>query len=140
MLPQGKVTWDAPVSKSHFLPANGIESEHPLIAETASQLSNNPYQIYSYLSKQLVYSEENCQKTNISALEALRSGTCACIGYARLMVALYRAAGIPAQMIIGTILPDDYFALPQISSATFPGHGHAWVEYHDLDRWSLIDS
>jgi transglutaminase-like putative cysteine protease len=139
ILPQGKVSWDAPVAKAQTLPQNGIESGHPLIIDTASQLSNDPYQIYRFTAEHLIYPEENCQESNISALEALRSGVCACLGYARLMVALCRATGIPAQMTIGTILPDEYFSLPQISSSVFPDHGHAWVEYHSQGGWSLAD-
>ena len=66
-----------------------------------------PYKIFRFISQHLDYSEIDCQETSISALEAFRLHTGSCLGYSRLLVALYRAAGIPAQIIIGTILPDD---------------------------------
>jgi hypothetical protein len=139
ILPQGKVAWIAPVSKSQTIPQIGIESNHPLILDTAAQLSDDPYDIYSFLSKRLDYSEENNQETNFSALEALRTGCGACLGHARLMVALCRAADIPAQMMIGAILPDAYFSLPTTHSTAFPGQGHAWVEFYAQGKWSLAD-
>jgi transglutaminase-like putative cysteine protease len=139
ILPQGTAKWEAPVSKTQTLPQIGIESDHPSISETAAGLSNDAYKIFRFISQHLDYSEINCEETSISALEALRSRTGSCLGYSRLLVALYRAAGIPAQMIIGTMLPDDYFSLPQTSSSVFPGQGHAWVEFFVQDRWSLVD-
>ncbi|UCD97564.1 MAG: transglutaminase domain-containing protein [Chloroflexota bacterium] len=144
ILPQGAVSWNAPIEKFQLLPQAGIESDHPEIREIAGDLStssekNRVYRIYRFTCDHLDYSQENCEETNVSAIEALQSGLGACIGYSRLMVALCRAAGIPAQMIIGSVLPDIFLSLPQTLSTGIPGGGHAWVEYSSEGKWYLVD-
>lgn len=144
ILPQGKASWQAPIEEHHLLPQVGIESDHPQIIQTANEISNgsgqhDAFEIYQFTSDHLEYSEYGCEDTNVSALEAYQSGIGACIGYSRLMVALCRASGIPAKMIIGSILPDILFSLPEIISSGTPGGGHAWVEYNSQDNWYLAD-
>jgi len=144
ILRQGKANWQAPFEMRHLLPQVGIESDHPEIKQTANRLSSgsdweDAYRIYQFTSDHLEYSETGCEETNISALEAFKSGNGACIGYSRLMVALCRASGIPAKMIIGSVLPDILFSLPYIISSGTPGGGHAWVEYNSQDNWYLAD-
>lgn len=144
VLRQGAASWQAPVDRNDLLPQIGIESDHEDIQQTASWITsepnNNPaFEIYQFTSNYLEYSETGCEDTNLSALEAYRTKTGACIGYSRLMVALCRAAGIPAKMIIGTILPDGFFSLPQVGTSSIPGSGHAWVEYNSQNRWHLAD-
>jgi hypothetical protein len=139
ILPQSSVYWEAPVEEGKLLPQEGIESDHPAIIQKAIEYSNNPREIYQFTSQHLIYSEENCADTNTSALEAYRLASGSCAGYARLMVALCRAAGIPAQMIFGTVLPDDYIPRTQPAVTGIPGAGHAWVEYYFQGDWSLAD-
>lgn len=144
ILPQGKASWKAPTERHHLLPQAGIESNHPEIKQTASEISdrsgrNGAYEIFRFTSSHLEYSDDGCEETSVSALEAYKSGIGACIGYSRLMVALCRAAGIPAQMIIGSVLPDILLSLPRIISSGTPGGGHAWVEYNSQDNWYLAD-
>ena len=144
ILPQGKISWEAPVEAHQLLPQTGIESNHPEIKQTANELTDGSDQddaleIYKFTSNHLEYTEYGCEETNLSALEAFRSGIGACIGYSRLMVALCRAAGIPAQMVIGSVLPDTLFSLPQTISSGTPGGGHAWVEYNTQEIWHLAD-
>jgi transglutaminase-like putative cysteine protease len=144
VLRQGAASWQAPVDRNDLLPQIGIESDHEDIQQTArwitSEPNNNPaYEIYQFTSNYLEYSETGCEDTNLSALEAFRTRTGACIGYSRLMVALCRAAGIPAKMIIGTIVPDGFFSLPQVGASSIPGSGHAWVEYNSRNSWHLAD-
>ncbi|MFN2214747.1 MAG: transglutaminase-like domain-containing protein [Anaerolineales bacterium] len=143
-LAQGNPSWQAPVAKFDMLPQEGIESNHEEIKTAASSVlsgaSGNPAaRIFQFVSSYLDYSENGCEETNVSALEAFRTRVGACIGYSRLMVALCRASGIPAKMIIGTILPDILFSLPHDEASSVPGSGHAWVEYNLQDSWHFAD-
>jgi transglutaminase-like putative cysteine protease len=141
---QGSAAWKAPVDKSDLQPQVGIESNNANIEQaardiTASTSENQAYQIFKFASDHLEYSETGCEDTNVSALEAFQSKIGACVAYSRLMVALCRASGIPAKMIIGTILPDVFFSLPQIGASSIPGSGHAWVEFNAQNSWYLAD-
>lgn len=146
VLPQGRGSWNAPVESAHILPQKGIESDHPIIIEQASQISNgatqkDAYAIYSFTTNFLTYSTE-CQKgTSFSALMAYQLGSCVCAGYSRLMVALCRAAGIPAKMVVGIVLPDPFFSESnqQHSFSGECGEAHAWVEYYSEGRWQMAD-
>ena len=144
VLRQGGASWQAPVDRNDLLAQAGIESDHEDIQQAATWITsanrNDPaYEIFQFTSNYLEYSETGCEDTNLSALEAFRTRTGACIGYSRLMVALCRAAGIPAKMIIGTIVPDGFFSLPQVGASSLPGSGHAWVEYNSRNSWHLAD-
>ena len=143
-LRQGKTAWQAPIEQVTLLPEKGIESNHELIKQTADQITSVPngnqaFRIFQFTANFLKYSETGCDETNVSALEAFNTRVGACIGYSRLMVALSRAAGIPARMVIGTILPDILFSLPQVNTTGIPGSGHAWVEYNAQNSWHLAD-
>jgi hypothetical protein len=144
ILPQGNASWQAPVEKFQILPQVGIESDHPEIEQAALGLADDlervdAFRIYRFTSNHLSFEEGRCEETNVSALEAYRSKISACIGYSRLMVALCRASGIPAKMIIGVFLPDIFFPLTQISSTGISAGGHAWVEYSSQNTWKMAD-
>lgn len=143
-LPQGPVSWRSPVDRFDLLPQEGIESTNADIKKTADSISNDAdhnsvYRIFKFTSNYLDYSEIGCEDTNISALEAFHTKVGACIAYSRLMVALCRASEIPAKMIIGTLMPDILYSLPQTVTTGTPGSGHAWVEYGAQDSWHLAD-
>lgn len=138
-LQQGITAWKSPVDQKFTLPQTGIESDHNAIINRAQGLLNDPYRIYQFTSRHLVFTEEDCGETNTSALEAYRLATGSCLGYSRLMVALCRAAGIPARMIIGTVLPDDYYPMSHRGTADSPGIGHAWIEYYAQGNWHTAD-
>jgi len=143
-LRQGKTAWQAPVDQVDLLPGEGIESNHEVIQQTAAQIISEPngdkaLKIFQFTTNFLEYSETGCEETNVSALEAFTTRVGACIGYSRLMVALSRAAGIPARMVIGTILPDILFSLPRVNNTGIPGSGHAWVEYNAQNSWHIAD-
>ena len=144
ILRQGTAAWQAPVDRFDLLPQVGIESNHEAIKQTASRITaeagtDPAYKIFQFTSNYLEYSETGCDETNLSALEAFRTRSGACIAYSRLMVALCRASGIPARMIIGTLLSDGFFSLPQVGASSDPGSGHAWVEYNSKNSWHLAD-
>ena len=143
-LTQGKTSWQAPIEEIYLLPEEGIESNHEDIKQAASRITSNSngnpaINIFRFISSYLDYSEYGCEKTNVSALEAFHTKVSACIGYSRLMVALCRSSGIPAKMIIGTILPDVLFSLPQVVASGVPGSGHAWVEFNSQNSWHFAD-
>lgn len=141
---QGSAAWQAPVDKSDLQPQVGIESNNANIEQAAREITagssdDQAYQIFKFASNHLEYSETGCEDTNVSALEAFQAKIGACMAYSRLMVALCRAAGIPAKMIIGTVLPDIFFSLPQIGTSSIPGSAHAWVEFNSQNSWYLAD-
>jgi hypothetical protein len=138
-LPQGKTAWNSTVEQKYSSPQTGIESDHPAIIDLAEQLSKDPYRIYQFTSQYLVFNQEKCGETNFSALETFKSATGTCLGYSRLMVALCRAAGIPARLIIGTTLPDSYFPLVQSNTNGSRPNGHAWIEYYSQGNWHIAD-
>ncbi len=60
-------------------------------------------------------------------MEILEAGRGDCSEYARLTVSLLRAAGVPAEMRDGMAAEGDEMV------------AHAWVGYHDGERWHEID-
>ena len=144
-LPQGYVSWSAPVKGFQRLPQAGIESDCECIREKAAsiiskeQLDGNPYKIYSFTTDYLTYSQENADCTGLSAMSALKIGSCVCSGYARLMTALCRASDIPSQMVLGLVYPDPMFGSKTTSFPKNPYEAHAWVEYYSEGSWKMAD-
>ncbi|MBC8509297.1 MAG: transglutaminase domain-containing protein [Chloroflexi bacterium] len=144
-LKQDWVTWEAPVETFQNLPQKGIESDHYLIQERASELSKNsflqgvPYSIYSFTSDYLTYSQMQNDCASSSALMSYEIGSCVCAGYARLMVALSRASQIPAQMVVGFLFPDPIVKRYDAANQQNPGQAHAWVEYYSFGKWKMAD-
>ena len=144
-LPQGYVSWSAPVESFQRLPSAGIESDCECIREKAasitgkSKLGGNAYKIYSFTADYLVYERENIDCTSLSAISALKSGSCVCSGYARLMTALCRASDIPSQMVLGLVYPDPMFRSTITSFPQNPYEAHAWVEYYSEGSWKMAD-
>ncbi len=143
-LHQGRASWESPTETFHTSPQEGIESDHALFQERAANLTNHlflsdPYRIYAFTSEYLTYAQIQDDCINSSALKSYEIGSCVCAGYARLMVALCRAAHIPAQMEIGFVYPDPF--VKQISSGQSqnPGQAHAWVEYYAFGNWKMAD-
>ena len=143
-LPQGTVSWIAPVENFQRLPQTGIESDSQCLQERASSLCDgisekDAYKIYSFTAEHLTYSRENCDCTNASALKAYEIGSSACPGYARLMTALCRASGIPSQVVVGLVYPDPMYKSAFTSFPTNSDEGHAWVEYYSEGSWKMAD-
>ena len=144
-LPQGYVSWSAPVEGFQRLPQTGIESDCECIREKAAsilrtgKLGGNAYNIYSYTADNLVYESEDSDCTSLSAANALKLGSCTCSGYARLMTALCRASNIPSQMVLGVVYPDPMFSSKITSFPQNPYEAHAWVEYYSEGSWKMAD-
>lgn len=73
----------------------------PQIVKLAAQLGNNPVAIHNWVRNQIVYSPGFGAMQG--ALSTLQSGRGNDVDTASLLVALYRAAGIPARYAYGTI-------------------------------------
>jgi len=143
-LPQGPVSWSAPVENFQRQPQAGIESDCDCIQKKAADLcagssEKDAYEIYSFTADYLTYSQNYKDCTSISALQAYEIGSCVCAGYARLMTALCRASGIPAQMVLGLVYPDPMFKSYIASFPQNPEEAHAWVEYYSEESWKLAD-
>jgi len=144
-LPQGYVSWSAPVESFHNLPQAGIESDCECMREKAAsingkgKLGGNAYKIFSFTADNLIYGDEDSDCTGLSAVSALKIGTCVCSGYARLMTALCRASDIPSQMVLGLVYPDPMFSSNTTSFPQNPYEAHAWVEYYSEGSWKMAD-
>lgn len=143
-LPQGPVSWSAPVENFQRQPQTGIESDCDCIQLKAADLcegtsKKDAYEIYSFTADYLTYSPANKDCTSLSALQTYEIGSCVCAGYARLMTALCRASGIPAQMVLGLVYPDPMFSSHITSFPENPDEAHAWVEYYSEGSWKLAD-
>lgn len=143
-LPQGPVSWSAPVEDFQRQPQAGIESDCDCIQLQAADLcegksKKDAYEIYSFTADYLTYSPADKECTSLSALQTYEIGSCVCAGYARLMTALCRASGIPAQMVLGLVYPDPMFSSRITSFPENPDEAHAWVEYYSEGSWKLAD-
>jgi len=143
-LKQGKVSWTGSVKNFQTQPQVGIESQHELIQERATEISHNligdlPYKIYSFTTEHLTYAQAQEDCAGASALKSYQIGSCFCAGYARLMVALSRAAGIPSQVMVGFLYPDPLVKSSRLNNLENPGEPHAWVEINDYGKWTIAD-
>jgi hypothetical protein len=143
-LRQSKISWEASIEPYQTQPQTGIESDHPLIQDRASQIGDHlfqdkAYQIYSFTSEYLTYVEvlEDCVSS--SALKSYEIGSCVCAGYARLMVALLRASDIPSEMVLGFTYPDPIVKREKFNNSEHPGNPHAWVEFNSFGKWTMAD-
>jgi len=149
---QGRVRWEAPIEDFQLQPQEGIESDHPLIVETASQIAETPdrdnaYQIFRFASTHISSwkGEASINGSNPdarvqSALKSYQTRNGVCGHFANLMTALCRAAGIPAQSISGWSIPD----YPPLWSTTagpwqHPVGTHGWVEFCTSGYWEMAD-
>jgi len=149
---QGRVRWKAPVEDPQLQPQAGIESDHPLIVEAASQIAKtsdrgNAYKIFRFASIHITswQGEVSIDGSNPdariqSALKAYQTRNGVCGHFANLMTALCRAAGIPAQSISGWSIPD-YPPLWSTTSGPWqhPVETHGWVEFSTSEGWEMAD-
>ena len=143
-LKQGNVSWGASIEEFQRLPQAGIESDCDCIKIQAADLcegasEHDAYEIYAFTADYLTYSKDYQDCTSISAMQAYEIGSCVCAGYARLMTALCRASGIPAQMVLGLVYPDPMFKSRITSFPQNPAEAHAWVEYYAEGSWKMAD-
>ncbi|MGC9469605.1 MAG: transglutaminase domain-containing protein [Anaerolineae bacterium] len=144
-LRQGRHQWEAPVQPAHTEPQPHIESTAPALQEQAAHLADGggtptALQIHRFAARHLAWPEGTRSDVQPSALEAYRSGVGGCDEFAKLMVALCRAADIPAVTISGLAFPP--MMVPFINSTrawNHPAGAHAWVEVYTDGHWTLAD-
>jgi hypothetical protein len=145
ILPQGSLSWEAPIEAFQLMPQPGIESDHASLKEVVARITSGSskkdgYRIYKFTSEHLTYSEDARDCISSSALSAYRTHTGVCGEFARLMVALSRAANIPAQIISGIVMPDLlFFGSSQTRAWEHAGESHAWVEIFTDGVWTIAD-
>lgn len=127
-------------------PQDMIESDHPLIQERAAQIASgvsiwDAYRVYDFTRSYLTWSDEESDCVGgASALSAYQSGEGECGEFARLMVALCRALGIPSRPISGVLMPNLEFSGTSVSTeGEHPGQAHAWVEFSNSYLWTMAD-
>ncbi|MGW8249059.1 MAG: transglutaminase-like domain-containing protein [Anaerolineales bacterium] len=114
-----------------------IESNNPQIVALAEQLSDGKHTtceqvraFYDYIGENLVYSYNG---NNWGAQAALGEMGSDCTEYASLMIALSRAAGIPARYMEGILSPGE-------TSEALARTEHAWLEvYLPGAGWTPMD-
>jgi len=116
----------------------GIECNHPLIHAKAEEIvgtETNPFlkakKIFTFVNQHMTYTDPNKEnvETNKGALWALETGKGVCEDYAKLMVALLRASGVPARTITGWNGEIELGKKHMINNGS-PLPGHMWVEYY----------
>ena len=134
------------------LPSEGIESDDVVIAQLAGSIvagKKSDYEkaraIYCWVVDNTWYDNDiiknNAVRGDESALETYRNKRGACVGYANLTIALFRAADIPAIFASGHALgaDGDLEKLFDVSSP-FVGSNHCWTEAFVNERWIIIDT
>lgn len=144
-LRQGPVTWQAPLDPAYIRPQVNVESDAAvLVAEAGALTRSRPAatarDIFRYASRQLSWPTGTRINVESSALDAYQTGVGGCAEFANLMVALCRAAEVPALTVSGLafspLMPP---FLKRTASWNHPAGSHAWVEVHTGDAWTLAD-
>jgi hypothetical protein len=135
LLASGRDELDAAERMRFLDDAPGIESSSPTIVALAQSLADEDESVLRRAAalQSWVYDrmEPGERGGAPSALATLESGAGDCTEYARLFVALARAAGIPAREVGGLMYGMDEEG---------PGFtGHAWAQIHDGVRWVDFD-
>lgn len=117
---------------SYLAPNALIESDHPEIVRLAREITagaSDPYRravaLTSWVAREMTF-DLGIVMAPASELVRDRRGTCA--GYATLLAALARAAGLPARYVMGYVYMLGVWG------------GHAWVEIRIGERWLPFDA
>ena len=123
------------VISPYLSPSSGIESDNPLIMTKAKEIiagEINPYlkakKIFEFLNSHMRYANAG-EPSNLGALSALQTGVGVCEDYADLMVALLRAAGVPARTVSGW-MGNITGELITADETGLKSPGHMWLEYY----------
>ncbi|HHX74179.1 MAG TPA: transglutaminase domain-containing protein, partial [Firmicutes bacterium] len=132
------------IISSYLGAAAGIESTHGEIVSLAGKITaglstdwEKARAITTWTATAIKYDDKAATR-NSGALAALQSRTGVCEDYAKLSVALARAAGIPARVVYG--YTDSGSKWPAEGAFSLKGYRHAWVEYYLAGRgWVPAD-
>ncbi len=146
VLPRGRARWEEPVEETDLRPQKDIESDAPAIAAQAARIASgqsreDAYRIYEFTSAHLSFfwGTRSGTNENQSALRAYQTRVGVCSEFANLMVALCRAAKIPARSISGLDLPSRWPGWSANRVWGHPGVSHAWTEVHTPAGWEMAD-
>ncbi len=141
----GEKTWDeTAVKQEYLLPGEYTDSDSQDIMDATVPLviQNDDYRtaknIFDFVSKTIRFDREpkiNVEKQNASDTLFVKKGVCG--DYATLMVAMLRAAGIPARDISGLVY-NDLRETGDWSHSAASG-SHAWVEFYADNEWHFAD-
>ena len=120
---------------------DGIESDDPFMVHQARLLASgtsrqDAYRIFEFVGQRIKQGQPAATNQPPSALRAYRNCTGACEERARLMVAILRAAGIPARKVDGLLITRGG---TQTATWDHPAASHAWVEFFVDERWEPAD-
>lgn len=141
----GEKTWEDTAVKDEYLhPDQYIDSDNQNVMNAAAALiaQGDGYKtaknVFDFVSKTIRFDREpriNVEKQNASDTLSVKKGVCN--DYATLMVAMLRAAGIPAREISGLVFNDLREAGDWSHSAA--SGSHAWVEFFANNEWHFAD-
>jgi len=143
LLPSSKPLCGGEPCPADLAPASDIECDHPFMVHEARRLATGQtredvYRIFEFVSRRIgAPPVDGGEKTAMQAYEAC---TGACRERAKLMVAILRAAGIPARLVDGMLIRAH--AIPGASQTAMwehPAQPHAWVEFYVDGRWESAD-
>ncbi|MCH2192076.1 MAG: transglutaminase-like domain-containing protein, partial [Gammaproteobacteria bacterium] len=123
------------IPRSYLSSASFIESDHPKIIETskALQQSNDAETakaIYAWVIANV--KDAGYTSQDKGALYALENGKGDCTEYMYLVIALARAAGIPARPVGGYVYKQN--------TIVEPADYHNWAELYFSGRWYTVDA
>lgn len=114
-------------------PEGSIESTHPAIISQAVQIVGNISNIYKMAERLCLWVYDNVEYGGggyWSALETLERRVGVCEDMANLYVALCRAVGIPARVVIGNTYSPGIFQDECMRVGYMDAGGHAWAEVY----------
>mgnify|MGYP001203908287 FL=1 len=129
---------NADTRNRHLLPSEGIESENEAVIALASKLTeeletdaDKSRAIHDWVAGNIrldpsAYVSDTARDD--TALDVLESRTTSGKGFARLMAALHRAAGIPSKLVSGEVLIGEEW------------QEHDWNEVYIEGRWVVQDA
>lgn len=128
-------------------PSEMVESEHPEIVALAEQITqgsesdqDKSLKIHDWVAENINYDAATFLSGGDrvdTALETLRGRLTDCDGYARLNIALHRAVGIKARIIVGTVI--DIQSGESWAQVDLNNPNHAWNEVFVDGRWITHD-
>jgi len=123
----------SPAGRAHYLRAEQqVQTNDPYILNILSRLTHKNISKSQLLEKIFNYCVENINRNNsvffADALSTLREGTGTSLGQVRAMLALCRAAKIPARLVTGFVIENQREAKPQF-----------WIEVLLKKKWFPCD-
>jgi len=124
--------------QTYLQPSRYVQSDDPKIIELAEEAVSDATDAVEALRNIKTFAAEYITNPTwtvgyASASEVAQNRSGDCTEYAVLTTALCRAAGIPAQVVMGVVYVDE----PGFMEQSFAGH--AWVRAYVGDRWVGLD-